>query len=63
MKELEEKVSREKLKFEIKNFPMTEVGRIHNVTDNAIRKWCKKYKLPFRSKDIYEISDEDWKTV
>lgn len=63
MKELKEKVSREKLKFEIKNFPMTEVGRIHNVTDNTIRKWCKKYKLPFRSKDIYEISDEDWKTV
>ena len=38
MKELEKKVSREKLKFEIKNFPMTEVGRIHNVTDNTIRK-------------------------
>ena len=26
-------------------------GRQYGVCDNAIRKWCKQYKLPFHSKD------------
>lgn len=30
------------------------VGRIFNVTDTAIRKWCKNYGLPFKSKDYKE---------
>lgn len=29
----------------------TAVGRIFNVTDNTIRKWCKGYSLPFHSAD------------
>lgn len=29
----------------------TKVGRLLGVTDNAIRKWCKSYNLPFHSKD------------
>lgn len=29
----------------------TQVGRIYQVTDNAVRKWCKAYGLPFHSKD------------
>lgn len=29
-----------------------EIGRIYGVSDNAIRKWCKLYDLPFRKKDI-----------
>ena len=28
-----------------------EVGRIYDVSDNAIRKWCKTYQLPYHSKD------------
>jgi len=28
------------------------IGRIYNMTDNAIKKWCKKYGLPYRKKDI-----------
>lgn len=31
------------------NFSMT--GRMFNVTDNTIRKWCKGYSLPYYSKD------------
>ena len=27
------------------------VGEIYNVTDNAVRKWCKKYNMPYHSKD------------
>lgn len=29
----------------------TKVGTLYGVTDNAIRKWCKTYNLPFHSKD------------
>lgn len=32
----------------------TQVGKIFNVSDNTIRKWCKSYNLPFSSKD-YKI--------
>lgn len=28
-----------------------EIGRFYNVSDNAVRKWCKLYKYPFHSKD------------
>ena len=28
------------------------IGKMYGVSDNAVRKWCKKYKLPFRKKDI-----------
>ena len=27
------------------------IGKIYNVSDNTIRKWCKYYNLPFHSKD------------
>lgn len=53
-------VSREELKKLIRSVPFTEIGRMFNVCDNTIRKWCKKYNLPFRTKDIKAISDEDW---
>lgn len=29
----------------------TEVGRQYGVTDNAVRKWCKSYDLPYHSSD------------
>lgn len=29
----------------------TKVGKLYNVRDNTIRKWCKKYDLPFHSID------------
>lgn len=29
----------------------SKVGRLYNVTDNAVRKWCKGYNLPFHSSD------------
>lgn len=32
----------------------------HGVSDNAIRKWCKKYNLPYKKKDIKSYSDEEW---
>lgn len=40
----------EKLLFSLKNFK--QIGKIYGVSDNAIRKWCKKYELPYKTKDI-----------
>lgn len=34
----------------IKSF--VEIGRMFNVSDNTIRKWCKSYDLPYRKKDL-----------
>jgi hypothetical protein len=29
-----------------------EIGRMYDVSDTAVRKWCKKYGLPYRKKDM-----------
>ena len=39
------------------------VGRKYGVSDNAIRKWCIKYNLPSKKKDISSYSDEEWKKI
>lgn len=54
---------REELKSLIRNFPFTEIGKMYKVTDNAVKKWCRKFNLPFRKKDILQISDIDWLKV
>ena len=56
-------VSREELKVLIRTKPFSEIGRLFNVSDNAIRKWCIKYNLPSRVKDIKAISDKDWVNI
>lgn len=33
------------------NGNFTKVGILYNVSDNTIRKWCKKVELPYHSKD------------
>lgn len=56
-------VTRDELKKLIRTTPFTKIGKSFNVTDNAIRKWCKKYNLPNRVSDIKKISDEDWEKI
>ena len=29
-----------------------DIGKIYGVTDNAVRRWCKQYNLPYRKKDM-----------
>lgn len=36
----------------IYNLPFTQIGEMYGVSDNAVRKWCKYYGLPYRRKDI-----------
>lgn len=55
--------SREELKEMIRTMPFTTIGKNFNVTDNAIRKWCRAEDLPSRVGDIKKYTDEEWKKV
>lgn len=56
-------ITREELKKLIRTLPFTTIGKQYNVSDNTIRKWCKRYNLPYRKKDINSYSDEDWDKI
>lgn len=56
-------VSRDELKRMIRTLPFVKIGEKFSVTDNAIRKWCLRYGLPKRSKDIKKYSDEEWEQI
>ena len=44
--------SKEELYKTLKNNPnFTQVAQRYGVSDNAVRKWCKKYQLPYHIKD------------
>lgn len=55
--------NRDELKNLIRCTPFTKIGEQYGVTDNAIRRWCKTYNLPFRTRDIKKCSDEDWSKI
>ena len=42
----------------ILNYPMLRVGEMYGVSDNAVRKWCRKYDLPFTRKGISDLKDK-----
>lgn len=44
-------LNKEKLKKILKKYNFTKVGKMYNVSDNAVRKWCKKYGLSTHIKD------------
>lgn len=43
---------KEELEKLIYKYPFTEIGKMFNVSDNSVRKWCRKYGLPYRKKDM-----------
>lgn len=51
---------RETLKKEIRECSFISLSEKYGVSDNAIRKWCKNYKLPHQKTVIKKISEEDW---
>ena len=55
--------SREVLKQLIRTTPFTTLGKRYGVSDNAVRKWCKMYNLPFKSSEIKKISDFEWTEI
>lgn len=57
------KVSREELKDLIRKYSFVEIGKRFGVSDNCIRKWCKKYDLPFRKEEIDKYSKRQWERI
>lgn len=55
-----ERPLRDELKFLIRNYSFSEIGRRYNVSDNTIKKWCKNVNLPYRKKDIKQYSNQEW---
>lgn len=55
--------SRQELKQEIRNYSFVELGKKYNVSDNAIRKWCKFYNLPSKRKEIKSYTNEEWEKI
>lgn len=62
-KRIVEQPSRNELKDLIRSNAFTTLSIMFNVSDNAIRKWCKKYDLPFKSSDIKNYSKSEWELI
>lgn len=56
-------ITREFLKNEIRTKPFIQIAKEQGVSDNTIRKWCKRYNLPFKTSEIKKVSDENWKSI
>ena len=56
-------ITREELKNLIRIFPFVEIGKQFNVSDNAIRKWCKLFSLPFKKEEIKKYTDKEWELL
>ena len=39
----------------IKENSFTSIGKMYGVKDNAIRKWCKNYNLPYTKKELRKL--------
>lgn len=52
IRKLSEKIDIEEFSKLIYEKSFRELGKIYNVSDKAISKWCKKLNLPYRKKDM-----------
>lgn len=55
--------NREELKTMIRNESFLCIGRRYDVSDNAIRRWCKAMNLPTKKTEIKQYSDEEWSNI
>ena len=55
--------SRKELKQLIRTIPFTQIGKQFNVSDNAVRKWCKAENLPSKSTEIKKYTNEEWELI
>ena len=56
-------ISREELKSKIRNNSFTSIAKEYGVSDNTIRKWCKKYLLPSQKYVINSYTDQQWEEI
>lgn len=56
-------ITREELKELIRSQSFLSIGRKFGVSDNAIRKWCQKFNLPYKKTEINKYSEEEWQEI
>lgn len=56
-------IDRSTLKEQIRKNSFMQIGKLYNVSNTTIKKWCKKYELPYRKKDILNISNKEWGNI
>ena len=55
--------NREELKKEVRENSLLSLAEKYQVSDNAIRKWCKAEGLPIHKKEIDAYTDEEWALI
>lgn len=55
--------TRKELKQMIRKQSFVSIGKLYNVTDNTIRKWCIAENLPSKKTDIKQYNDKDWELI
>lgn len=55
--------NRDELKKLIRSKSFTKIGELYGVSDNTIRKWCKKENLPSKASEIKKYSDSQWQEI
>lgn len=48
---------KEELEKLIYKYSFTQIGKIYGVSDNSVRKWCKKYDLPYRYGELHKYNN------
>lgn len=51
--------NKEELDVLIHSISFVKIGEMYNVSDNAVRKWCQKYKLPYKYKDLHKNNKKE----
>lgn len=62
-RKVENRPTREELKQLIRTKTFVEIGKMFNISDNAVRKWCNSYNLPKTKIDINSYDDETWNNI
>lgn len=57
---VENRPNREELKNLVRNNSFLSIGKKYGVSDNAVRKWCKIEKIPYKKSEINSYSQEEW---
>jgi Zn finger protein HypA/HybF involved in hydrogenase expression len=55
--------AREELKSLIRNTSFLAIGRQYGVSDKAVEKWCVAVGLPYKTREIKSMTDEEWAMV
>lgn len=50
--------TKEELSELITTMSFVKIGEKYNVSDNAVRKWCKNYGLPYKYRDLHPQEKE-----